>query len=343
MPSFSSYNTNSASLDEEKKVLAKKDRPLPLVNGTFKLVERIAKGGFGKIYLVEHLHTRELYIMKTESRETSSVRHELKIYRYLQTGINDQSRFPKIQWAGRWNKLDALIMEMKGRDLSKRMRQANDVLSFRDVMMIAIRMLRTLEHLHSKGVVHRDIKPSNILTGISFEADRHDIFLADFGTASFFRDPKTAELYSKARGVGFVGTTLFASRHVHEGISYARRDDLIALGYSFVKVLKGSLPWEKRANENCNGGKDALMESLKRLCTVRDLCDGLPESFHKYMRYCRSLRHADTPDYRWLRGLFRKDFQELGFGEDDGTFSWLDKRVEISTITKGPKTSFYVS
>ena len=47
------------------------------------------------------------------------------------------------------------------------------------------------------------------------------------------------------------------------------------------------------------------------------------EEFAEYMRYTRSLRFDETPDYDYLRGLFEKVLRENGW-QNDGKYDWSD-------------------
>lgn len=56
--------------------------------------------------------------------------------------------------------------------------------------------------------------------------------------------------------------------------------------------------------------------------TTEALCRGLPNEFHTYMNYVRSLRFDDKPDYSYLRKLFRDLFIRENF-QYDYMFDWL--------------------
>ena len=43
------------------------------------------------------------------------------------------------------------------------------------------------------------------------------------------------------------------------------------------------------------------------------LCRGFPNEFSMYLQYTRALRFDETPDYTYLRQLFRILFRTLNF------------------------------
>lgn len=51
------------------------------------------------------------------------------------------------------------------------------------------------------------------------------------------------------------------------------------------------------------------------------LCKGFPSEFATYLNYCRNLRFDETPDYSYLRQLFRTLFRDFGH-KMDYIFDW---------------------
>lgn len=59
-------------------------------------------------------------------------------------------------------------------------------LNFEDARFYLFELLRTLEFVHSQGIIHRDIKPHNVLINKAARQLR----LIDFGQAEFYIEGK---------------------------------------------------------------------------------------------------------------------------------------------------------
>jgi casein kinase 1 len=87
--------------------------------------------------------------------------------------------------------------------------------------------------------------------------------------------------------------------------------------------LRGGLPWQglKAAT---NKQKYEKIGEKKQMTPVKELCEGFPEEFGKYLTYVRNLGFEDTPDYDYLRGLFTDALKNAG-ETDDGEYDWMKK------------------
>ena len=54
------------------------------------------------------------------------------------------------------------------------------------------------------------------------------------------------------------------------------------------------------------------------------LCENCPEEFATYLRYVRRLDFFETPDYSYLRKLFKDLYDRKGHA-DDSEFDWTGK------------------
>jgi casein kinase 1 len=147
------------------------------------------------------------------------------------------------------------------------------------------------------------------------------IHVVDFGMAKQYRDPKTKQHIPYRERKSLSGTARYMSINTHLGREQSRRDDLEALGHVFMYFLRGGLPWQglKAAT---NKQKYEKIGEKKQTTAIKDLCDGFPEEFNKYLSYVRNLGFEDTPDYDYLRDLFTQALKNTGEVED-GEYDWM--------------------
>ena len=87
-----------------------------------------------------------------------------------------------------------------------------------------------------------------------------------------------------------------------------------------VYFAKGRLPWQGlKAHSTVE--KDQLVMAEKMAVSAEALCEGLPPEFAEYMRYVKSLKQGQRPDYGWLREFFRGVARKQGM-KYDNVFDW---------------------
>ena len=187
--------------------------------------------------------------------------------------------------------------------------------------MVAKQMLSRVQTIHEKNLIYRDIKPDNFLIGRPGTKASNVIHVVDFGMAKQYRDPKTKQHIPYRERKSLSGTARYMSINTHLGREQSRRDDLEALGHVFMYFLRGGLPWQglKAAT---NKQKYEKIGEKKQTTVIKDLCEGFPEEFSKYLTYVRNLGFEDTPDYDYLRELFTQALKNAGEIED-GEYDWM--------------------
>jgi casein kinase 1 len=180
-----------------------------------------------------------------------------------------------------------------------------------------------VQTIHEKNLIYRDIKPDNFLIGRPGTKGANVIHVVDFGMAKQYRDPKTKQHIPYRERKSLSGTARYMSVNTHLGREQSRRDDLEALGHVFMYFLRGGLPWQglKAAT---NKQKYEKIGEKKQMTPVKELCEGFPEEFGKYLTYVRNLGFEDTPDYDYLRGLLTEALKNAG-ETDDGEYDWMKK------------------
>lgn len=84
---------------------------------------------------------------------------------------------------------------------------------------------------------------------ISLFQSKHRLFLIDYGLARRFRNER-GEIRPPRRNIGFRGTLRYASLRVHRREEPGPADDLMSLYYTFIELIRGSVPWRKVGHFN---------------------------------------------------------------------------------------------
>ena len=271
---------------------------LMVLQETIKIVDLINCGSFGDIYLGEEVKTGEYWAVKFNSREAKrNIDSLLKEFSTMKK-IEGKGNFPKcfIEYSNQNQARETvLVMEHLGPNLYELFKICNKRLSPATVAWAAAKILKNLKDMHSCGIVHRDIKPENFCLGGS---NLDQVFMIDFGLSKEYV-LEDGSMRSISQSNGFVGTPRYASRHAHLGLSQSRRDDLEALGYMCIFLVKGSLPWQsikikdkKLKHKELNLQKESIQLGL--------LCSGLPSVFEEYLAVTRKLSFDDDAPYDFL-------------------------------------------
>jgi len=114
----------------------------------------------------------------------------------------------------------------------------------------------------------------------------------------------------------------------------SRRDDLEALALMLIHLLTpGGLPWTRNGVPKNEVEHDRLKRT-KLMARPEDICRGMPDEFEEFLRYCRKLKFAETPDYgRWI-DEFRGVAKSHGFPESDG-FVWPPPPLPVGPLRFG--------
>ncbi|XP_015639233.1 casein kinase 1-like protein 2 isoform X3 [Oryza sativa Japonica Group] len=162
----------------------------------------------------------------------------------------------------------------------------------------------------------------------------NQVYVIDFGLAKKYRDTSTHQHIPYRENKNLTGTARYASVNTHLGIEQSRRDDMESLGYVLMYFLRGSLPWQGLKAGNKKQKYEKISER-KIATSTEALCRGYPTEFASYFHYCRSLRFEDSPDYQYLKRLFRDLFIREGF-QFDYVFDWTILKYQQSQMTSAP-------
>ncbi|KAK9459426.1 kinase-like domain-containing protein [Lipomyces oligophaga] len=285
----------------------------------YQVDKKIGEGSFGVIFEGKNLLNGTSVAIKFEPRKSDApqLRDEYRTYKILVGCVG----IPNVYYFGQEGLHNILVIDLLGPSLEDLFDWCGRRFSIKTVVMVAKQMITRVQTIHEKNLIYRDIKPDNFLIGRPGTKNANLIYVVDFGMAKQYRDPKTKQHIPYRERKSLSGTARYMSINTHLGREQSRRDDLEALGHVFMYFLRGGLPWQglKAAT---NKQKYEKIGEKKQTTPIKDLCEGFPEPFEKYLTYVRNLGFEDTPDYDYLRDLFTQALRQVGEVED-GEYDWM--------------------
>lgn len=205
-----------------------------LVDGTFRVLERIGAGGMGVVYRARDEHLQREMALKFLSEAAVDDEDQRRRFRREARALSAVDH-PNICTIHRIGFLDDgdlyLCMALvEGGSLADRLREGP--LQRPEAVDAGIQVCRGLEAAHELSIVHRDIKPGNLLVGSGGRVQ-----IVDFGLAKR-RDEE--DLTSTGSSYG---TLAYMSPEQARGQSVDARTDLWSLGVVLYEAIVGRRPF----------------------------------------------------------------------------------------------------
>ena len=208
-----------------------------IVDGRYRVLEVVGRGGMGVVYRVEHLRMGKVAAMKVLHRDLAADPEVIERFEREAAAISKLHHPHTVQVFdfGTANGALYLIMEyVRGVDLS-RMIQRDGPLPWSRAAPLLAQVCSALQEAHEQGIVHRDLKPENVL--ITRTAGGRDYAkVLDFGLAKLEQQPKAPSITDKQQ---IVGTPYFMSPEQIRGDDVDVRSDIYSLGAMMFEVLTG--------------------------------------------------------------------------------------------------------
>lgn len=215
-----------------------------VINGKYRLLERVGAGGMGCVYLAEHVFMQRRVALKVlplnQAKDAATV--ERFYFEARAVARLDHPNIVRAHDIDREGNLHFLVLEfVDGANLHELIRRNGALPVLRAAHYIR-QAAMGLQHAHEAGLVHRDIKPGNLLL------DRQGVVkLLDLGLARFFGEEESPLM--RAQEVGnVVGTADFlAPEQVHDS-RVDIRADIYSLGCTFYYLLTSKGPFQHGSN-----------------------------------------------------------------------------------------------
>jgi eukaryotic-like serine/threonine-protein kinase len=218
---------------------AKGSRPLQI--GRYQVVERIATGGMGAVYLAADTKRNRKVALKVVSTDQAENRPDI-LQRFRAESrygrrLNHENVVSFYRF-GKHHGIYYLAMEfVDGINLEDYVKERKR-LSNQQALDFMIQATRAINHLHKHGIIHRDIKPSNFI--VTQQDGKERIKLIDLGLAR--RTPEGEP------GLTQPGTTLgtvdyISPEQVRDSTAVDIRSDIYSLGCTWYHLLTGHAPF----------------------------------------------------------------------------------------------------
>jgi len=273
-----------------------------VLDGTYRVVERLGAGAMGEVFLVEHVHLGRREAIKVlrpevaaDARLVSRFRREARAINRLRhpniIGIYDFGQLPD-------GRLYLTMEHAAGATLDQLLR-GDGRLTVPRALHLLHQIAGAIDHAHDHGVVHRDLKPHNLV--VVEERGRPDVIkILDFGLAKIVNPGGAGAEELTLQGEVF-GTAEYMAPERLAGGPDDPRSDLYAIGCVAHELLTGRPPFvgpralvmaaHMQSEAPAMGGKvggippvlDAIIGQLlakdpaDRLQTGRQLCAALEQ------------------------------------------------------------------
>ena len=214
-----------------------------LLDGTYRVLERIGEGATGEVYLVEHIHIGRREAIKVlrpevaaDPRLSSRFRREARAINRLRhpniIGIYDFGRLPD-------GRLYLTMEHAAGETLEDALRREGPF-ELPRALHLLYQLASAIDHAHGHGVVHRDLKPHNLVL-IGGRGHAEVLKILDFGLAKVFQPDGGGDDLT-LRGEVFGTPEYLAPERLGQGPDDPR-SDLYAIGCIAYELLTGAPPF----------------------------------------------------------------------------------------------------
>lgn len=208
-----------------------------VVDGRYRVIEVVGRGGMGVVYKVEHLRMGKIAAMKVLHRDLAQdpeVVHRFEREAAAVSRLNHPNTVQVFDFGAAQGALYLIMEYVRGQDLAHIV-ERDGPLPWARAAPILTQVCGALQEAHELGIVHRDLKPENVL--ITRGPNGRDYAkVLDFGLAKLgARDVPTDET-DRSR---IVGTPYYMAPEQIRGDEVDGRADIYALGTLMFKVLTG--------------------------------------------------------------------------------------------------------
>ena len=300
-----------------------------VVEGIFP--KQLGCGSFGRVFLVSHNETKELFALKTiEKRKIMITYGKLDI---IYDEINIHSKLSHKNIIKVYNVYEDeetinIIMEYAPNgNLFQLIKKEKNGFSESKAFDYFIQVINAVYYLHSNNIIHRDIKPENLLL-----CEDDNLKLCDFGWAK--------ELTLENRST-FCGTMEYMAPEIVGSENYDYSVDIWSLGILLYELLFGHSPF--RANNTNNIIQNIKSHELNYDDKNKKISNSCKDLIQKLLNVNpqKRLKIKDILEHRFIKKHAKKfsSKRKPSFNEDKNQ-NQLNKKLNDINNGNESKKSF---
>lgn len=248
-----------------------------VIDGKYKIIKEIGRGGMGRVYLAEHQLLGQKWAIKEIDKEKKNngeiVYQSLLVETNILKKLNHPN-LPRIIDVIQTKETVLLVMEYIEGNTLEEIIHIWGPQPEKKVIKWSIELCEVLSYLHTRTppIIYCDLKPSNILV-----KPNGKIVLIDFGTAREYWDDDASDMI-------FLGSERYAAPEQFQGRKMvSERTDIYSLGLVMCALLMGTTEPKKICGKNLSEeSKSEITPVLQQIivtCTKEDPMERYADGF----------------------------------------------------------------
>jgi serine/threonine protein kinase len=201
-----------------------------LIDGRYRLEERIATGGMAEVWAAHDLELDRRVALKLLQRSADPIRFSREAR--AAAGLSHPNICRLYDFGDADGRPFIVLEHLPGGSLEDRL-SSGEPLPSDEAARIASDIASGLAHAHARGLVHRDVKPGNVLFDLEGRAKVADFGIAHVEDASTLTEAGT-----------LLGTAAYISPEQASGSRATPASDVYSFGVILYRMLTGRLPFE---------------------------------------------------------------------------------------------------